>query len=84
MPVLPLALMRMFLGFGVLFPAVLAGVLFQAAIIGPVLGDRKTVPRLIFRATARLFSIRVQVNSQSLLWSTDRPVNGGATKTKPG
>ncbi len=53
-----LGLTRHVIGYGVLLPMIVIGIVAQALVAGPLFGNRSLIPKLVFRAIAGLFGIR--------------------------
>lgn len=66
------AALRHILGYGLVVPAILALVALQALIFGP-LGNRTTLPHLIYRLAGAIFGVRYVLNSASAPFARDAP-----------
>ena len=68
-----LSILRHVVGYLVVFPAFLVAIALQALIAGPLLQDRQTIPRWMFRTCGRIFGVRYRLNPASAPFATDRP-----------
>ncbi|MEO8241619.1 MAG: 1-acyl-sn-glycerol-3-phosphate acyltransferase [bacterium] len=59
------SILRHLVGYGVVFPLILLGIALQALIAGPLFGNRRTIPNLIFRACALVFAVRFTLSPTS-------------------
>lgn len=66
------AALRHVLGYGLVVPAILGQIAAQAMVFGPM-GNRTTLPRLIYRLAGAIFSVRFVLNPASTPFSADRP-----------
>ena len=60
-----LGLLRHVIGYGVLLPLIVIGIVVQALVASPVFGNRSLIPKLMYRAIGRLFGIRFVLDPAS-------------------
>lgn len=59
-------------GYGLVLPLILLAIALQVLVFGPLLRNRRSLPRLIFRLCALPFGVRFELNPASAPFATDR------------